>query len=82
MNRYNMNIDLSKMSAADGDSRLRVDAFAKEAAKKVFEAGGSPRAQLDAARKASFSGRLGYRPHDGAKERAKRLARMTARAEA
>lgn len=46
-----------------------------DAARRVFENGGSPREQLDAARKVS-SQSLGYLPHQGKRERERRLRRM------
>lgn len=46
-----------------------------QAADAVADAGGSPRAQIDAARKASEK-RLGYVSHQGARQKARALARM------
>lgn len=53
----------------------RVPSAAFMAADEAHAAGGSPRTQLDAARKASGQA-LVYRPHQGSKERLKRLKRM------
>ena len=46
---------------------------ASNAAHQAFEAGASPRAQLEAGRKAAGTERIGYLPHQGAKERMKRM---------
>ena len=46
-----------------------------EAANKIADKGGSPRAQLDAAREATGKD-LGYTSHQGAKQRRKALAKM------
>lgn len=46
------------------------------AAGEVAAAGGSPRAQIDAARQASGT-RLVYKPHIGARQKARALARMS-----
>jgi hypothetical protein len=48
--------------------------LASEAASRVADEGASPRAQIDAAREATGQ-RLVYSPHQGAKERARRLKR-------
>lgn len=52
-----------------------VDTLATEAAKRAADAGGSPRAQMDAAR-ANHSGRLTYIPHQGMRERMRNLKRL------
>ncbi len=52
-----------------------ISEHAKRAAKRVADEGGSPRAQIDAARAASDRP-LSYLPHSGAKERARNLKRM------
>lgn len=49
---------------------------AKAAADAAFQAGGSPRAQIDAARAAVGNDKLGYMPHQGMRERQRRLKRM------
>jgi len=64
-----MNEDLSKRTTD------KVASAGITAAHAVFEAGGSPRAQIDAARQATGQ-RLTYKAHCGAKERARNLARM------
>lgn len=59
--------------------RSTVTTVASAAASAVADAGGSPRAQIDAARAAGGQ-RLVYTPHQGARERErnlKRLARQT-----
>lgn len=53
---------------------------ASKAAKAVFDAGGSPRAQIDAARKVSPRP-INYLPHQGAQERAKRRRQAEHKAE-
>lgn len=49
---------------------------AKQAADKAHEAGGSPRAQLDAAREATGNRSLSYVSHQGARKRERNLRRM------
>lgn len=56
-------------------ARPSVGETAIDAARKVADAGGSPRPQIDAARQATGK-KLSYIPHQGQKERLKRLARM------
>jgi hypothetical protein len=63
--------DISRRSGAN------VNASATAAAKEVHARGGSPRAQIDAARAASGQ-RLNYMPHQGSRESARRLARLRA----
>lgn len=69
---------------AAGETRLRgsehLPATAKLAAAMVAENGGSPRAQIDAAR-ATVGKSLVYLPHVGRKQREKALARMAKAAE-
>ena len=55
-----------------------VSTGAAQAARMVAESGGSPRAQIDAARAEMPGKHLGYLPHCGAKERAKNLRRLAA----
>lgn len=52
-----------------------INSNAAKAAAMVADAGGSPKAQIDAARALSEA-RLQYLPHEGKRERARRLARM------
>ena len=68
-----MNPEPTKLKPGRG-----VSASAAEAARTVAAAGGSPRAQIDAARAVAPDKRLGYLPHCGAKERAKNLRRLAA----
>lgn len=49
---------------------------AARAAAAIADAGGSPRAQIDAAR-ANDHRRITYIPHQGKKERMRRMARMS-----
>lgn len=63
------NTDFSARSSSS------VSDLAVRAAREAFDRGGSPRAQLDAARQASRQ-KLTYRPHNGSREMARRLARM------
>lgn len=51
-----------------------INSNAAQAAAQVADAGGSPRAQIDAARAMSWT-RLQYLPHEGKRERERRLAR-------
>lgn len=55
----------------------KVAGAAQAAADRVHGKGGSPRAQIDAARKASGQ-KLNYMPHQGLKERQRRLKRLAA----
>lgn len=48
---------------------------AVDAAERVFAAGGSPRAQIDAARQATGQ-KLGYLPHQSTRERLRRQKRL------
>jgi hypothetical protein len=70
-----MHVKISKLAAADGTLRGSVKDMAERAADAVFDQGGSPRAQLHAARKASGDKRLAYLPHTGAKQRLKASSR-------
>lgn len=53
---------------------------AVDAARAAFEKGGGPRDQIDAARAIHGNprrhGRIGYQPHEGRREREKRLKRL------
>lgn len=71
--------DKTKHADLSRRAQGNVQDTATAAARGVFEAGGSPREQLDAARKRSGNTRLTYLPHQGAKEREKNMARMKAR---
>lgn len=51
-----------------------VPAHVSAAAENVFQAGGSPRAQIDAAREAAGK-KLVYLPHQSSRERERRLRR-------
>lgn len=53
-----------------------VNSVAVKAADAVADAGGSPKAQIEAAREATGERRLGYISHQGAKQRRKALERM------
>lgn len=70
-----MHVRISKLAASDGTLRASIKESAERAADAVFEAGGSPRAQLHAARDASGDKRLAYLPHTGVKQRMKAVAR-------
>lgn len=56
-------------------AEAKVQGSATYAADKSHAGGGSPRAQLEAARESSGN-RLVYLPHQGMKERLKRIKRM------
>jgi hypothetical protein len=60
----------------DVTRRVRgVNDLAVGAARSAYEAGGSPRAQLDAARGAAGK-KIGYMPHAGSREAARNLRRL------
>lgn len=77
---YMTNVRISKVAGTDSifrEGKRAATAVAENAADAVFEAGGAPRAQLEAARTASGNKRLAYLPHTGLKQRAKALARAS-----
>lgn len=53
-----------------------VNSVAVKAADAIADAGGSPKAQIEAAREATGERRLGYISHQGAKQRERALKRM------
>lgn len=54
---------------------------AVEAADEIADAGGSPAAQIKAAREATGNNNLGYVSHQGMRQRQRALARMKAQKE-
>ncbi len=65
------------MNRTDLSARAQgnVSDAASRASRQAYEAGASPRGQIDAARKASGS-RLNYLPHQGSREMERRRAQM------
>ena len=61
-------------------STRSVRSAAAEAADRIVNTGGSPRAQIEAARRESIGQRVSYMPHQGAKERAKAARRAAKKA--
>lgn len=71
-------VDSATQHARLPTDKLKKNGFGKSAhaAEAVANLGGSPRAQIDAARAHAPGTRLNYLPHQGAKEIARRKAKM------